>query len=105
MQLVDEQHAVAAVLDLFDDLLEALLELTAVLGTRDQRADIQRQQALAHERLGHIARGDALGQAFDNGGLTNSWLADQRWIVLGASRQDLNDALDLFEATDDRVQL
>src|SRR5687767_13595331 len=39
VQLVDEEDAVARVLDLFDDLLEALLELTAVLRARYQRAD------------------------------------------------------------------
>ena len=105
VQLVDEQHAVAAVLDLFDDLLEALLELAAVLGAGDERADVQRQQALAHQRLGHVARGDALGQALDDGRLADARLADQGRVVLGAARQDLDDALDLLEAADDRVEL
>jgi hypothetical protein len=41
VQLVDEQYAVAAVFDFFDDLLEALLELTAVFGTRYQLANIE----------------------------------------------------------------
>src|ERR1051326_7850340 len=55
VQLVNEQHAVAAVLDLLDDLLEALLELTAVLGTRDQRANVQSEETFAHERFGNVA--------------------------------------------------
>ena len=105
VQLVDEQDAVAAVLDLFDDLLEALFELAAVLGARDQRANVQRQQALAQQRLGHVAGGDALGQTFDDGRLANARLADQRGVVLRASRQDLHDALDLLVAADDRVEL
>ena len=105
VQLVDEQHAVAAVLDLFDDLLQALFELAAVLGARDQRADIQGEQALAHQRLGHVARGDALGEALDDGRLADARLADQGRVVLGAPRQDLDDALDLLEAADDRVEL
>ena len=105
VQLVDEQHAVAAVLDLFDDLLEALLELTAVLGARDERADVEREQALAHQRLGHVAGGDALGQAFDDGRLADARLADEGRVVLGAPREDLDDALDLLEAADDRIEL
>ena len=47
MQLVDEENAVTRGADLLDDLLQALLELAAILGARDQRADVQRQQALA----------------------------------------------------------
>ena len=47
VQLVDEEHAVAGALNLLDDLLEALFELAAVLGAGDERADVQRQQALA----------------------------------------------------------
>ena len=105
VQLVDEQHAVAGVLDLFDDLLEALLELAAVLRARHQRADVQRQQALAHQRLGHVARRDALGQALDDGRLADARLADQGRVVLGAPREDLDDPLDLLDATDDRVEL
>ena len=105
VQLVDEQDAVAGVLDLFDDLLEALLELAAVLGARDERADVERQQALAHQRLGHVARGDALGEALDDGRLADARLADQRRVVLGAPREDLDDPLDLLRAADDRVEL
>src|SRR2546430_1535721 len=102
---VDEQHAMSAVLDLFDDLLEALLELTTVLGASHQRTDVEGEQTLAHQRLGHVARGDALRQAFDDGRLADARLADQGGIVLRAPRQDLHDALDLFEAADDRVEL
>ena len=105
VELVDEQHAIAAVLDLFDDLLEALLELTTVLGASHQRTDVEGEQTLAHQRLGHVARGDALRQAFDDGRLADARLADQGGIVLRAPRQDLHDALDLFEAADDRVEL
>ena len=39
--------AVVRVAHLLDDLLQALLELTAILRARDERADVERQQALA----------------------------------------------------------
>ena len=105
VHLVDEQHAVAGVLDLLDDLLQALLELTAVLRARDQRADVQREQALALQRLRHVAGHDALGQAFDDRRLADAGLADEDRVVLGAAREDLDQPLDLAAAADDRVEL
>src|SRR5207244_9650835 len=59
VQLVDEQDDVVRVTELLDDLLEALLELTAVLRARDERADVQREDALALQRLRHGALHDA----------------------------------------------
>ena len=56
VQLVDEEDAVAAGAHLLDDLLEALLELAAVLRAGDQRADVEREHALALQRLRHVAR-------------------------------------------------
>src|SRR5579883_486453 len=105
VQLVDKQHAVARGANLLDDLLEALLELAAVLRSGDQRANVERQQALACQRLGHVALHDLVGQALDDGGLANAGLADQGRIVLGPAAQDLDDALDLLLAADDRIQL
>src|SRR5579859_3619624 len=43
--------------------------------------------------------------AIVEGRLAHARLADQGRVVLGAARQDLHDALDLFEAADDRIQL
>src|SRR5206468_3201481 len=60
VQLVDEQDDVVRVTELLDDLLEALLELTAVLRAGHQRADVEREHALALERFGHVALDDAV---------------------------------------------
>ena len=87
-----------------DDLLQALFELAAVLGAGDQRADIEREQALVLQRLGHVAVDDPLGQPLDDGGLADARLADQGRVVLGAAGEDLHDALDLVLAADQRVQ-
>ena len=105
VQLIDEEHAVAAALDLFDDLLEALLELTAVLRARDQRPDVEREQALALQRLRHVAAHDAVRQPFGDRRLADAGLADEHGVVLRAPRQDLHDALDLLRAPDDGVEL
>src|SRR5207302_4289530 len=52
VELVDEEDHVVRVAELLDDLLEPLLELTAVLRARVQRADVEGEDALALQRLG-----------------------------------------------------
>src|SRR6266851_3086435 len=100
VQLIDEQHDLAAGADLVEDLLQALFELTAVLGARDQSAHVEREHALVLQRLGHVAEVDLLREAFGDPGL-----ADERGVVLGAAAQDLDDALDLHLSADHRVEL
>ena len=53
----------------------------------------------------HIAGDDPLGQPFDDGGLADARLADQRRVVLGAPRQDLHDPVDLGCPPDERTEL
>ena len=105
VQLIDEQDRVVGVAQLLDDLLEALLELAAVLGAGDERADVERQDALVEQRLGDVARDDPMGQALGDRRLADAGLADQRRVVLGPAGQDLDDPLDLLLAADDRVEL
>src|SRR2546430_2502101 len=105
VQLVDEQHHLAARADLVEDLLQALLELAAVLRARDQCAHVERQHALVLQGLGHVAQVDLLGEAFRDCGLADARLTDQRRVVLGPAAEDLDHALDLLLATDDRVEL
>ena len=105
VQLVDEQHDVAARLDLLQHLLEALLEVAAVAGARHQSAEVERVDLLVLQRLGHLATDDVLAESFDHGGLADAWLADQHRVVLGAAAEHLHHALDLLLAPDDRVEL
>ena len=105
VELVDEQDDVAALGDLLHHLLEALLELAAVLRAGDQGGQVQRVDLLALEQLGHVGVGDALGQALDHRGLADARLADQHRVVLRAPREDLHDPLDLGLATDHGVEL
>ena len=105
VQLVDEQDRVAGAAQLLDDLLEPLLELAAVLGAGDERSDVQGQDPLVRERLGHIARDDALGEALRDGRLADTRLTDERRVVLGPAGQDLDDPLDLLVTADDGIDL
>ena len=105
VELVDEQDDVAALGDLLHHLLEALLELAAVLGARDQGGQVERVDLLVLEQLGNLAVGDPGGEALDDGGLADAGLAQQHRVVLGAAGEDLHDPLDLDLAADHRVEL
>ena len=65
-----------------------------VPATSEPMSSVSRR--LPMQRLGHVAGDDALGQALDDGRLADARLADQGRVVLGAPREDLDDALDLL---------
>ena len=54
---------------------------------------------------GHITVGDALGQAFDDGGLADARFTDEGGVVLGAASQNLDHTLNFLFAANDRVEL
>ena len=106
VELVDEQDDPAlGVLDLLEHGLQPLLELAAELGAGDQRAEVERHDALVLEPLGDVAADDPLGEALGDGRLADAGLADQDRVVLGAPREDLDDPPDLLVAADHRVEL
>src|SRR5690606_35697264 len=106
MELVDEHDDLAVGGgDLLQHGLEALLELAAELGTGDERAEVQRDDALAFKSLRDVAAYDTLGQALGDGRLTDARLADQHRIVFRAARENLDDAANFFVAADHRVEL
>ena len=105
VDLVDEDDDVTARADLFGDLLQALLEVTAVAGTGDERTEVERVDLLVLQRLGHVVLHDRLRETLDDGGLADAGLADQDGVVLGAAGEDLHDPLDLLLAPDHRVEL
>ena len=106
VQLVDERDDAAVGLgDLLEHALQPLLELAAVHRAGDERRDVEGDQLLVLEALGHVARDDALGEPLDDGGLADAGLADQHGVVLGAAREHLADAADLAVAPDHRVEL
>jgi hypothetical protein len=83
----------------------SLLEVAAVAAAGDQGPEVEGVQLLAGERLRHIVGHDALGQTLDDGGLADPGFADEHRVVLRAAGQHLHDPLDLFLASDHRVQL
>ena len=75
------------------------------LAPGDERAEVERDDALVLEALGHVAADDALGEPLDDGRLADAGLADEDRVVLGPARQDLDDPADLLVAADDRIEL
>ncbi len=100
MDFVDEQDRVAPFLQLGQQSLEALLEITPVLGSRQQGTKIQRIDHARAQHVGHLAIDDALGEPFGNGCLSNPRLPHQQRIVLAPTREDLGNALEFCCATD-----
>ena len=106
VQLVDEQDDLPlGRLDLVQHCLEPLLELAAVLRAREQRADVERPDALSLEALRHVPGDDALREPFDDRCLADPGVADQHWVVLRAPREHLDDAANLLVTPDHRVEL
>src|SRR5260370_2638691 len=104
VRLVDEQPDLAARANLVEDLLQALLDLAAVLRAGHQRAHVEREHTLVLEGLGHVAQIDLLRQALGDRRLANAGLADERGVVLRAPAEDLDDALYLGLGGDHRVE-
>ena len=106
VHLVDEGDDLAlGVGDLLEHGLEPLLELAAVLGPGDHRREVERDEPLVAQALGHVALDDAAGQALDDRRLADTGLADEHGVVLGAPAEHLDDAADLVVAADDRIDL
>ena len=106
VQLVEEEDDLAlGLLDLGEHRFQPLLELAAVFGAGQQRADVERDHAAVAQALGHVAVDDPLRQALDDRGLADPGVADQHRVVLGAAGEDLDHAADLLVAADHRVEL
>ena len=101
VELVDEQdHAALGLGDLGEGGLQPLLELAAVLRAGDHAGEVERHEARAAQRLGHVVLRDAQREALDDRGLADAGLADQHGVVLAPAGEDLDGLLDLGGAAD-----
>ena len=82
VEFVDEQNDLAlAGSDFFEKGLETVLEFAAKLGASDHRADIHRDESFVFEGFRHIAADDAAGEALDDSGLADAWLANEHGVI------------------------
>jgi len=106
VEFVDEADDFALRIDdLLHDGLQAVLEFAAELSAGDHGTEVDGGEALALQLVGHVAAHDALGEAFDDGGLADAGLADEDGVILGAAGEHLHDAADFVLAADDGVEL
>ena len=90
--------------DLLEHRLQPLLELAAVLGPGDERAEVEPHDPLVPQAVGDVAADDPLGQPFGDRRLADARLADEDRVVLRPPAEHLDDAADLLVAADDRVE-
>src|SRR5450631_2198612 len=106
VQLIDEEDDLAFLFgEIIEHAFQAFFEFAAEFGAGNERAHVEREDALVLQPVGHFAVDDALRESLDDGGLADAGLADQHRIVLGAPRQHLDRAPDLLVAADDRIEL
>ena len=105
VNLINEEDVILGFLQLSNNLLHAVLKLTAILGTSYQTCQVKRPNLLSAQDIRNIARSNELSQALNNGGLTNAGIAQDKWVVLLAAGKNLHDTLNLAVTTDDRVKL
>ena len=104
MDLVDEQDRHRPLAERGDDRLEAFLEVAAEAGAGQQGRGVERKHFGALEHLGDVVLQQARGEPLREGRLADAGVADEDGVVLAAPAQDLERALELRQAADERVQ-
>jgi hypothetical protein len=106
MKFVHEQdHFSGGFSDFIHDALHALFELAAILRTGNEGSKVKRNNTLVLEHFRDILLCNAQRKAFRDCRLTDAGFADQYGVILGTSRENLNDALDFRGSSDNRIDL
>ncbi|CAB4588469.1 unannotated protein [freshwater metagenome] len=80
--IYEGDDATVRLINFFQHCLEAFLKLAAILGSRDECREVERDDFLALEAVGDIAGDNALGEALDDGGLSNARFTNENGVVL-----------------------
>ena len=105
MDFVDEEDGAFLFLQFGQEHFQALLEIAAILGAGQERAQVQREDAAFGHHVRHFAIDDALGEAFGDGGLADAGFADQQRIVLAPPAEHLDDPFHFVVAPHQWVDL
>ena len=103
VNFVDEHDRAGIRLDFLDDLLETFLEIAAISGAGEQRAHVERKHRRALEHVRNLAVHDPACKTFGDRGFADAGIADEQRIVLLPAAQNLNGAIDLGIAADQRI--
>ena len=104
VELVDEQDHVRIRRYFVDYVLESLLEISAIFGTCDDGAEIQRYEPFAFKHRRDVSVDDLDGDSFHDGGFADSGITDEHRIVLPSASENLDDALYLVLSSHERIQ-
>ena len=104
VNLVDEDDHLRVALEFLEKPLQALLELSAILGPRHQERQVEGEDAAIGEEHRHGALDQAGCQSLDDGGLPNPRLTQKQWVVLCPPAENLHHPLDLLLAADERIE-
>ena len=105
VQFVDEEDDIASPADFVHDRFDTFFKLTAVLRAGDHHRQVEDHDPLVTQWFRDCPIDDHLGQTFDDGCLTDTGFAEQDWVVLLPTAEDLHDAFDFVLASDDRIEL
>ena len=103
--LVYEKNNILDRLNLFDQVLEPLLELAPEFGASHQRAHIYNHYAFLKEHIGSCPLGNPVGKPLYNGSLSHTRLSDKHRVVLPASGQNMHKSVYLGLTSDYRIKL
>jgi len=92
-------------LEFLEHLLQPLLEVAAIAGSREQRAHVEREHGCRGQHFRHLAVDDAFRKPFRDRGLADAGFADEQRVVLLPAAQHLDGAVDLGIAPDHRIDL
>ncbi len=105
VDLVNEHDGAGIGLELLDHLLEALLKIAAIPRARKQRPHVEREHGRTLEHVGNLAVHDASREPLRNGRLSDARISHEQRIVLLPTAEDLDRAIDLGLAADQRINL
>ena len=88
----------------FQERLEAIFKLSAILGARNHPAEIQRDDPLVSHRIRHVTAHNAPGKPFHDRGFAHTRLANECWIIFRSPTQNLKHPFNLIRAPDDGIQ-
>jgi len=104
VNLVDEQDGHLPFRERRDDCLEPLLEIAAEPRSGEQRRRVEREDFGALQHFGDVVLQQPDGEPFGERRLADAGVADEHGVVLAATAEDLERALELRRPSDERVE-
>src|SRR5699024_10130929 len=103
--IYEEDDTAVGFLNLFEDGLQPLLELTAVFRSGHKCRQVQFKNRLVPETVGHIPPHDALCEPLDDRRLADGGFADQNRVVLPVPAQYADGVAYFLIPSDDRINV